>query len=78
MKAPTITSLEGEVVSAGPGWGQPVLARPERSRSPAACAKWCQSDTGFHSTSRWRLWLEEQEYIRQSCRNIWSLFRGSD
>lgn len=39
----------GEVLSAGPWWGQPVLAWPERSRSPAASAKWCQSVTGFHS-----------------------------
>lgn len=36
-------------MSAGPWWGQPVLARPERSRSPAACAKWCQSAAGFSS-----------------------------
>lgn len=30
-------------------WGQTVLARPEKSRAPAACAKRCQSATGFHS-----------------------------
>lgn len=42
VEAPTI-------MSAGPGKGQPVLAWPERSHSPAACAKWCQSATGFPS-----------------------------
>lgn len=52
MKPLPLHLLEGEVLSAGPGWGQPVLAWPERSRSPAGCAKWCQSVTGFHSASR--------------------------
>lgn len=40
------------VPSAGLGWEQPVLARTERSRSPAGWAKWCQSVTIFRGTSR--------------------------
>lgn len=70
--------LEGDVLSAGPGLGQPVLAWPERSCSSAVWAKWCQSVTGFHSmshTSCWRLWIQDQEYIRQSCWDIWCHFR---